>query len=115
MTFDAKMIKMSNSEEIRKERERLKQKYSGAFSRLSQVLFTEDPIGINFGDNTDEYEPEVGTILSRLSHCRSTDEIQKVVHEEFVKWFDSEIAGPFERYETVAKRIYDEVLPTLSG
>ena len=38
-----------------------------AFMQLAQILFEEDPIGINFTDNTDEYEPEAGTILrSRL-------------------------------------------------
>jgi hypothetical protein len=67
-------------------------------------LFSHDPIGINFGDtdNPDEYEPETGTILPRLAACTSSDEVLQVVHQEFVRWFDLDTAGPPERYAQVA-------------
>ncbi len=102
---------MNQVEEIRK----LKRQYGEAYARLSQILFSEDPIGINFEDNTDEYEPEVGTILPRLGSCQSADDIRQVVHEEFEKWFDAGDAGPPERCETIAKRIWDEVVPGLES
>jgi len=33
------------------------------FAAITAVLFRHDPIGINFEINTDEYDPEAGTIL----------------------------------------------------
>jgi len=36
-------------------------------------------------------------ILPRLRTCVSAAEVQRVVHEEFCRWFDVETAGPFER------------------
>ena len=39
--------------------------------RVSAILFEEDPIGINFADNTDKYQPEVDTILPRLKTCHT--------------------------------------------
>jgi hypothetical protein len=30
----------------------------------------------------------VGTIIPRLGDCRSVDDVRRIVHEEFVKWFD---------------------------
>ncbi len=106
---------MTDAEESRRRREELKQKYGVAYERVSNILFTEDPIAINFGENTDEYEPEVGTILPRLRDCRSVDDVRRIVHEEFVIWFDVGIAGPPEKYQTVAKRIWEEVVPGLTG
>jgi hypothetical protein len=57
----------------------------------------------------------VDTILPRLRDCRSADDVRRIVHEEFVKWFDVVTAGPPEKYQTVAKRIWEEVVPGLTG
>jgi len=109
------MSETTEAEESRRRRKELKRRYAAAYDRLSKILFAEDPIGISFEENTDEYEPEVGTILPRLRTCRSVDDVRRVVHEEFVTWFDADIAGPQERYETIAKRIWEEVVPGLTG
>jgi hypothetical protein len=76
------------------------------FDEVSQALFQADPVGIGFGANTDEYEPEVGTILPRLADCKSASDVTGVVHEEFVCWFDAGTAGPASRYERVAATIW---------
>jgi hypothetical protein len=75
-------------------------------SRVEALLFYEDPIGINFDTNTDEYRPEAQTIVIRLPEATSPDDVQRVVHEEFVRWFDRQIAGPVERYRIVAESIW---------
>jgi hypothetical protein len=92
----------------------VKRPFKAAYERVSEILFAEDPIGINFDDNTDEYEPEASTILPRLRTCRSVEDVQQVVHEEFVKWFDASTAGSPERYEAVAQRIWENVVPSLT-
>ena len=92
-------------------REMLRTAQGGAFMQLAQILFEEDPIGINFNDNTDEYEPEAGTILPRLCQCETTEQIQDLLHSEFVRWFDVDTAGPRERYRSAAERIRAEMVP----
>jgi hypothetical protein len=89
----------------RARRKALRAEYEELYDRVSAILFEEDPIGINFDDNTDEYELEVDTILPRLKTCRTAADVQAVVHEEMVRWFDV-TAGPAERYATIATRIW---------
>ena len=70
------------------------------------ILFRHDPIGVSSEGNTDEYDPEVGTILPRLSRCASADEVRHVVFEEFQKWFTSDDAGDEMRYDAIAKELW---------
>ena len=70
---------------------------------VSALLFRHDPIGINFEHNTDEYDPEADTIVLRLVDIESTppvDELQQVVHDEFVRWF-GDTAGPHAHYHAI--------------
>jgi hypothetical protein len=78
---------MDKRDELRRSREALKRQYGAAFGRLSEILFTEDPVGISFDENTDEYDPEAGTILPRLGSCRSVDDVLRVVYEECLRGF----------------------------
>jgi hypothetical protein len=105
---------MTESDNIRKRHDDLKHQYGVAYEQLSNILFTEDPIGINFEENTDEYNPEVGTILPRLHSCVSIDDVRQVLYEEFVRWFDVATAGPPKNYQVAAKRIWEDVLPGLT-
>ena len=100
----------TNAEEIRARRDALRRASRGSFDRVAAILFEEDPIGINFENNTDEYEPEVETILPRLAACADVHAVQSVVHEEFVRWFDPVTAGPREGYERIARRIWTELI-----
>jgi hypothetical protein len=93
---------------IQEERVLLKAKYRRLFEAVSEILFRNDPIGINFESNTDEYEPEVGTILPRLRSCASASDVRTVIYQEFVRWFDPDIAGPEESYETIAQEVWSE-------
>jgi hypothetical protein len=94
-------------EEILQERRQLKEQYGALFDSIAALLFRHDPIGIAFENhNTDEYEPEVGTILPRLRKCESQTAALHAIHEEFVRWFDVDIAGPEERYSEIASEIW---------
>jgi uncharacterized protein (DUF169 family) len=93
-------------EQIVEERRRLKADYRELFVEVSALLFRHDPVGINFETNEDEYEPEVGTILPRLRSCHSTEEVCRMVHEEFVHWFGAETAGSQEHYAKIASEIW---------
>ena len=87
-------------------REQLRRHFRGEYDRTLAILFEEDPMGINFGDNADEYEPEVDTILPRLHRCRSAADVQQVVQEEFVRWFDETAGSDPARYRRIAARIW---------
>ena len=105
---------MTQAEDIAARRAALRARYGASYERLSAILFEEDPIGINFGNNSDEYEPEVDTILPRLSECQTVVEIRQVVHAELVRWFDGVDVGSPERYSRIAQRVLDE-LPEVTG
>jgi hypothetical protein len=94
-------------EQIHEARRRLKQEYGQLFDSVSALLFRHDPIGINFEENTDEYDLEAETILPRLRKCTSELDVLRAVHEEFVRWFEVETAGPLEKYAEIAKDIWD--------
>lgn len=94
-------------DQIIEARRRIKAEYNSLFEVVSEILFRLDPIGINFKDNTDEYEPEVETILPRLKTCDSQLKARKVIHQEFSRWFDAETAGDEDRYEEIAQEIWN--------
>ena len=93
-------------------RKRARTEYGELFDSVAALLFKHDPIGINFQTNTDEYEPEARTILPRLKDCHSVDDLQKIVHEEFVKWFGPADAGPSHHYRDIASEIWSIWLRT---
>jgi hypothetical protein len=94
-------------EEILRERRQLRVHYGLLFDSVAALLFRHDPIGIAFdNENVDEYEPEAGTILPRLRSCESSADALSAIHEEFVRWFDIETAGPVERYTAIASEIW---------
>jgi hypothetical protein len=73
---------------------------------MSRTIYEVDPLGLGNGDNTDEYDPEAGTILRLLPHVRSEAEALTLVHQTFVKWFGAETAGPQSRYLALSERIW---------
>ncbi len=89
------------------ERDAIKRQYDVLFASISDALFEADPIGINFGENTDEYEPEAGTIIPRLDSAKSVEDVQTIVYEEFCRWFDSVTAGSKQKYASVSAKIWE--------
>ena len=95
--------------ERQSDREGVRRVYGDLFADVSSTLFAADPIGINFGSNFGEYEPEASTIIPRLRGCHSVQDVQAVVHEEFVAWFgledDDRCASP-QSYVVLAEDIW---------
>lgn len=82
--------------------------YKHLYEEVEEILFRYDPVGINFGENTDEYDPEVGTILPRLKEVCSEADVHGIVHEEFVRWFGASDAGAKDRqpYKDASREIW---------
>lgn len=76
------------------------------FDTVTAIFFEEDPIGLGFGENADEYDLETGAILTRMS-AQSVADVQSIVHEEFVRQFGSDHAGPPEKYAMASARIWE--------
>lgn len=100
--FENTYIQMNES------REQIKNTYGSLlFFAISNVLFQADPIGINFRSNTDEYDPETRTIISRLKTANTAQDVQAIVHEEFDNWFGADTAGSQQQYEAVSLKIWE--------
>ena len=89
-------------------RKMIRQEYGALFDVLSTILFDADPIEINFEANTDEYDPEVATILPRLKDASNESEVRQIIHEEFCRWFDAETVGPVDAYVDIAAKFWAE-------
>jgi hypothetical protein len=94
-------------ERIREARKRTKNEFAAAYESISSLLFEIDPMGISFEFNTDEYEPEVDTILPRIKDLNERTEIELVVREEFGKWFGNESTADIsdETFERISEGI----------
>jgi hypothetical protein len=90
----------------------LKRRYRFLHDSLTRLLYRHDPIGLAaLGAPKDEYEPEVGTIIPRLLHdAKSSDDVRRIVHEEFLHWFEAETTGPEGAYDAIAQEIWDKFL-----
>jgi broad specificity phosphatase PhoE len=96
------------SEGRRKRQAALKAAYGALYTEVSRLMREADPIRlIAIGAPEDEYDVELRTILPRLREAKSADDVQRIVHEEFVHWFSAEIAGPAEQYAEVSKNIWE--------
>jgi hypothetical protein len=95
----------SEQDIIKRERAALRQRYGTLFDKIAAILFEADPMGINFETNTDEYEPEAETILLRLGQADTADDVARIVHEEFVRWFSVDDAGAAEAWRACSQRM----------
>jgi len=91
----------------RKQRRQMKSEHKELFAEVSAIFFRHDPIGINFETNTDEYEPETGTVLARLKEAGSARDLGRIIHEVFVLWFSPADAGPESRYTVIANDVWE--------
>jgi hypothetical protein len=88
------------------DRKEIKKQYGKLFDAISAALFEADAIGINIGDNTDEYDPEAGTIIPRLKTAKSAEDVEIIINEEFIKWFGQEYSSSNNEYKLVSEKIW---------
>jgi hypothetical protein len=91
------------------EHARLKREYGAMFADLASYFYESDPMGLNFGVNPDEYEPEVGTILPRILDAESPADIAPVLIEEFERWFGPHVNIERATYDELAEGVFEIV------
>jgi len=84
----------------------IKQQQPELFKAVSDLMFKHDPIEINFETNTDEYDPEAGTVISRLPAAKNEVDVLDIIHQEFIVWFGEDTAGNRNRYVGLASEIW---------
>ena len=89
------------------QKRRRKRVYRRLHDEVVSILYRHDPvgIGITIGGPPNEYEPEAGSILTRLQGVSTVAELSAILREEFVRWFDEYLAGPVETYQPIAEEI----------
>lgn len=69
-----------------------KGKYIPLVRIVSSILFHYDPMCINFGNNSDEYDPEADTIVSMLKHKKIVDDVIEAIILTFRYWFSCNLS-----------------------
>jgi hypothetical protein len=102
---------------MNQDRKKLKAQYQALYTEVESILFKHDLIGINFEYNTDEYDPEVGTILPRLKEANCKEDVASIIYEEFVRWFDEDIALDKENpaYIAMATEVWETWLKHINS
>lgn len=78
---------------LHEESERLRAEQPGLFAEIHEIITRHDPMGIIFEDSPaaeTEYDPEVGTIIPRLSEAHTLDDVRRIVDDEFDRWFGAD-------------------------
>ena len=94
---------------FREEQQDLRETYGWLYDQVLDILDKHDPVGIAFVA-PDEYAPEAKTILLRLGDAESQEEVRRIAHEEFVRWFDHVDVGPESNYDQIARDIWTALL-----
>lgn len=78
---------------------------------VERAINEGDPIGLLAGGApSDEYTPEIGTIIPLLANAHRPDDVTDVLHGEFLRWFGEGTAGPRQAYGAPARQIWDALV-----
>ena len=85
---------------------KVRARFGSLYDEALRIIQRHDPMG--FGDDVpdDEYSPEVETILPRLLSAESTSDAVRIAHEEFVSWFDADLAGHRSDYRELGADLW---------
>ena len=86
-------------------------RYQNLVAAVERAINEADPIALLAGGApSDEYAPEIGTIIPLLANAHRPDDVTGVLHGEFLRWFGEGTAGPRQEYEAPASQIWDALL-----
>lgn len=78
---------------------------SAKFFQLRSIINRRDPMELlSMGAPQDEYEPEVESVLEKLSNGISQEQVLEVIYSEFVRWFGE--VPPMETFHSLAHDVH---------
>ena len=76
-------------------------RYQDLVAAVERAINEADPIGLLAGGApSDEYAPEIGTIIPLLANAHRPDDVTGVLHGEFLRWFGEGTAAPRQAYDS---------------
>lgn len=84
-----------------------REKRNLSISGLRKLFNEADLQGIYFGDNPDEYDPEIDAIVKVLPQCDSVAKVKSALWSVFKDKFGADIAGPESAYEGLSQALFD--------
>src|SRR5687767_6779190 len=90
------------------ERRRLIKEYKFLVDAVTRILYRADPVGIGIGTGSpeDEYGMEAAAIARAVAEARDVDDLQRLVHAVFVRFFGEDSAGPETVYAAITREIW---------
>jgi hypothetical protein len=85
----------------------MKKKNRSLHLDISAILLKYDPMKIGAAVESDEYDLEAATILSRIKEVHSKEELTDIVYEEFQSWYGKDAVGERDLYEKMAAEIWE--------
>ena len=85
-----------------------KEEMASLIRDVSAILFECDPMCLNFGTNSDEYDPEAVTIISMLKNTETENDSIEAIVDTFRRWFgeDHSEYKNDRKYISMAHRIW---------
>ncbi|WP_298510052.1 hypothetical protein [uncultured Kordia sp.] len=85
----------------------IKHHYGKKFTELRTIINRHDPINLlATGVPSDEYEPEVKTIIVQLEKEMTKEQIHDLIYQEFLRWFENDsVIGKKDSYKKLASAI----------
>lgn len=75
------------------------------YTLLKEIVNDADPIGLidpDTPESLNEYESELKEILKDDISLLNKEKLSQRIHEVFIKFFNEEIAGAREKYDSIA-------------
>ena len=69
---------------------------------ISTILYECDPMHLNFGTNTDEYDSEAESIVALFKNKKAVDDVGQMIVDVLMRWF----CRDFSEYKTDRKWIH---------
>ena len=79
-----------------------------SFEAIQRIISSADPVGLlQAGAPDDEYDTESRRVATLFQQRKSVDDLAIQIHRIFCKMFDTDTAGPIEKYQNIAKDIWE--------
>jgi hypothetical protein len=87
---------------------RVEAEFGALYPEVIAIIGHHDPLHhVANGDRLDAYRPEVDTILPRLHAATGEQDVQRIIHEEFQRWFGPSFQKNANIFAPSARDIWD--------